>query len=160
MMDTLLKDALEAESDENAPVKVCFICSGNTCRSPMAQAVLNQLGFGRYEASSAGLSAVTGELISQNAVTALREYGIINTPENNYENHRALQADYAFLSGFDKIVAISRAHMMPLIMHFPELAERITVMPEDIPDPFMHGEQTYRECLAKIVKSTKELFAL
>ncbi len=148
------------QNDRNTPIKVCFVCSGNTCRSPMAAAVLNHLGAGRYKADSAGLCAAAGELISENSVVALHNFGIKSTPENDYENHRAVQADYAFLSQFDKIAAISKSHMMPLIMHFPELAEKITVMPEDIPDPFMQGQAVYTACLNKIVEGVKELFAL
>ena len=44
----------------DAPKTVCFVCTGNTCRSPMAAAVLNQLGKGKYRAFSAGLSVFAG----------------------------------------------------------------------------------------------------
>jgi arsenate reductase len=54
-------------------VKVLFICVGNMCRSPMAEAIARALGDGRIEAHSAGLSA-TGQ-IDPNAITALRELG-------------------------------------------------------------------------------------
>ncbi len=148
------------KADTDKPVRVCFVCTGNTCRSPMAAAVLNRLGLGAYQADSAGLYANEGEPISQNAVLALEQSGIAATPKNDYKSHTARQADCAFLSSFDKIVAISESHMLSLIMHFPELAERITVMPCDIPDPFMQSKEVYAACLEKITECIKELFAL
>jgi arsenate reductase (thioredoxin) len=54
-------------------VKVLFICVGNACRSPMAEAIASVLGGERVEAHSAGLSA-TGQ-IAPHTVSALRELG-------------------------------------------------------------------------------------
>ena len=53
---------------ENRGLKVCFVCTGNTCRSPMAAAVLNQYGK-KYDISavSAGLFPHVGDPISENA---------------------------------------------------------------------------------------------
>lgn len=157
---TVKEAPAKLETDTKAPIRVCFVCSGNTCRSPMAAAALNQLGLGSYEADSAGLCACEGDPISNNAVKALEELGIESTPKNDYKSHKARQAEPELLERFDKIVAISRSHMLSLIVNFPELAEKITVMPEDIPDPFMHGEQIYRACLEKIIKCLKEMFAV
>lgn len=156
----VMEKPLKTDTHTDAPVTVCFVCTGNTCRSPMAAAALNQLGLGVYSASSAGLSANEGETISENAVKALERKGIECTPKNNYKNHKARQAEAELLERFDKIVAISRGHMMSLLMSFPHLAEKITVMPEDIPDPFMQGEDVYDRCLESIIRCLKELFAL
>jgi arsenate reductase (thioredoxin) len=54
-------------------VKVLFICIGNACRSPMAEAIASELGGGRIEAHSAGLNAI-GQ-IAPHTVSALRELG-------------------------------------------------------------------------------------
>ncbi len=149
-----------SRTDTKKPITVCFVCSGNTCRSPMAAAALNQLGKGVYKAASAGLCAVTGDLISQNAVKALRAHGIENTPENSYESHRAIETSEELLERFDKIVAISKSHAFNLICSYPALTGKITVMPRDIPDPFMYGEQVYAKCLDEIIKGLKELFTV
>ncbi len=156
----VMEKPIETDVRPNTPTTVCFVCTGNTCRSPMAAAALNQLGLGAYSASSAGLCANEGEAISENAVKALESKGIECTPKNNYKSHKARQAETEFLERFDKIVAISRGHMMSLLVNFPQLAEKITVMPEDIPDPFMQGEEVYERCLESIIHCLKELFAL
>jgi protein-tyrosine phosphatase len=147
-------------TNEQPPIKICFVCSGNTCRSPMAAAVLNHLGKGAYKCSSAGLCAVMGDPISKNAIVALQKAGIESTPENNYLSHRAKETSDELLERFDKIVAISRAHMINLLCTYPHLADKITVMSRDIPDPFMSGEQTYVECLKTITTCLKEMFSV
>ena len=126
----------------------------------MAAAVLNHLGKGAYKAASAGLCATTGEPISENAIKALSDSGIESTSENPYKNHKAIQTNDEYLERFDKIVAISKNHAFNLICSYPALAGKISVMPKDIPDPFMQGQAVYQNCLKEITECIKELFAL
>ena len=139
---------------------VCFVCTGNTCRSPMAAAVLNALGKGGYKAVSAGISVIAGDMISKNSVAALKKAGIESTHDNDYESHRAVQISDELIERCDKVVAISKSHLMALIYAFPQHAERITVMPRDIADPFMHAPEVYDECLGQITECIKEMFAV
>ena len=141
-------------------MRICFVCSGNTCRSPMAAAALNYLSKGAYKCSSAGLCAVMGDTISQNAVLALQSAGIESTPENNYKDHTARKTSSSVFDSCDKIVAISRSHMLKLLCSYPEYAEKITVMSKDIPDPFMCGKETYVRCLDSIIECLKEMFPI
>ena len=145
---------------KSKPTVVCFVCTGNTCRSPMAAAVLNHLSKGEYKAVSAGVSAITGDLISENSVSALKKAGIPCTPDNDYESHRAVQVCEELIERCDRVVAISKSHMMALVYAFPQYADRITVMPRDIPDPFMQSEAVYDACLESITECIKETFAL
>ena len=147
-------------ADIKKPITVCFVCSGNTCRSPMAAAVLNHLGKDAYKAASAGLCAAMGDTISKNAIKALETAGIESTPENNYKNHKAMQTSEELLERFDKIVAISGSHAFNLLCSYPALAGKITSMPHDIPDPFMYGQDIYDKCLDAIICGIKEIFAL
>ena len=62
-------------------IKILFVCSGNTCRSPMALGIFRQMvaraGLeGQVLCQSAGLSAVEGEPASENAILACRELGV------------------------------------------------------------------------------------
>ena len=139
---------------------VCFVCTGNTCRSPMAEAVLKHLSNGAYTVLSAGLAANEGEPISENAVKALKKAGIECTPENDYEHHRASNLTEETVRQCDKIVAISGRHLMALIYAFPQYAEKMTVMPTDIPDPFMQGENVYEACLESITDCIRRTFAI
>ncbi len=58
----------------NAPTKILVLCTGNSCRSIMAEALINHLGKGRYQASSAG-SHPTGEVHTR-ALSTLKQQGI------------------------------------------------------------------------------------
>ena len=148
-------------SDNELPIRVCFVCTGNTCRSPMAAAVLNELGKGRYVAMSAGLAANVGEPISANAVKALEKAGISCTADNDYVSHKARQIDALMIEGCDRVIAISGSHFISLIMcSDPKNAEKIERMPTDIPDPYMGSEAEYERCLNDITAGIKELFKL
>jgi protein-tyrosine phosphatase len=152
----LAKELLDGSANE--PEKILFVCTGNTCRSPMAEAVLNALGKGKYKAFSAGISVIAGDVISENAVKALEKKGIESTEDNNYKAHVAKQIEEKDIETCDRMVAISKAHMLRLIYAFPSFAEKITVMKNDIPDPFMLGEAEYESCLDEIISCIKEMF--
>lgn len=126
----------------------------------MAAAVLNRLGKGRFVASSAGISAINGDSISEDAIKALENAGIPSTDDNNYRQHFARTVTEEILKGCDKAVAISSRHMMSLLYAFPAYAEKLTVMKKDISDPYMLGESEYEKCLSEITECIKEMFSL
>jgi protein-tyrosine-phosphatase len=113
---------------------------------------------GRPVALSAGLEAVEGAPITDLAVLALGEAGIPSVPGNTYANHTARQADRELLASCDLIVGISRRHGMALICCYPELASRITTLPQDIPDPFGGDLSVYRACLAALTQGIQDMF--
>jgi protein-tyrosine phosphatase len=145
------------------PKTVCFVCTGNTCRSPMAEAMLNHLAAKKnvpIRAFSAGISAVNGDPISSGAVRALKKAGVLNTPENDYESHTAKMISEDALKAADEVVAISESHMMALIYTYPQYADKITVMPVNIPDPFMYGDAVYEKCLATVTECIERMYLL
>ena len=142
------------------PMTVCFVCSGNTCRSPMAAAVLNYLGKGKYRAVSAGTCACDGDGITENAALALERMGIPSEGSHDYRNHRARSVRYSDMAHADMIVGMTSRHTLQLVSAFPEFAEKIRNMPCEVPDPFMHGEAVYDKCLNMITDGIRELFAL
>lgn len=142
-------------------IRVCFVCSGNTCRSPMAQAWLNHVGAARgYTAVSCGLATAGLEPISHGALAALHRAGVPNTPNNNYESHLSRPASLSFLEGCDRIIGMTQRHAMALLMAFPQLASRISAFPEDIPDPFGQPDEAYEETLSAIACGIAREFAL
>ncbi len=128
----------------------CFVCTGNTCRSPMAAALLNHYGASHgILAFSRGIAAVPGIPISQNAVSALESAGIPHEGRNDYTRHRAVQFQKEDFDACDGVFAISPSHAEALMLAFPEYAGKIRVL-GDIADPFGGAEAVYRRCLADL----------
>ena len=148
----------------DAPRKVLFVCTGNTCRSPMAAALLNEMSrpqeicsadgelcaVPRFAASSAGLFAREGDPITPEAADALRTAGVPARPDNDYVSHRARLVSAEMMADADEIVGLTASHAMQLMLRFPEAASKIRTLPMDIPDPFGGSAQDYRACLAQL----------
>jgi len=140
---------------------VLFVCTGNTCRSPMAAAWLTSHGSGKgFVADSAGLFPVPGAPISANAVAALKAAGVDPSPDNRYDLHTARPVDERLVAAADAVVGITQRHAMQLMFDFPQYAGKIVSMPRDIPDPFGGSENDYRVCLDELIEGIKELFFL
>ena len=160
-------DALRADRADRAEQparRVLFVCTGNTCRSPMAAALLNDMArprevcsavgdavpFPRLSAESAGLFAAEGAPISPNALEALRQAGVAPVPSADYTRHRARTVTADMVAAADLVVGITAAHAMELTMRFPEAAGKITALPMDIPDPYGGTLADYTACLAQL----------
>lgn len=162
-MDTaqLLKEKCDGATV--APRRVLFVCTGNTCRSPMAAALLNDLSRPRelcsaqgemtrpcYVATSAGLYAHEGEPITPAAAQALQEAGVTPRPDNDYTAHRARSVSAELVAEADAVVGLTASHAMQLMLRFPEAASKISTLPMDISDPFGCSAEVYRDCLAQL----------
>ena len=161
------------ETAIDSPVTVCFVCTGNTCRSPMAQALVNDmtrtppvcsmsdieniLNKKNIRATSAGLCA-GGAPISKYALEALEKAGIRSLPDNDYKTHISRGIDIETVQTCDLIIGMTCAHAMNLIAAFPAYASKISCMPTDIPDPYGGNATDYQACLAEIKKGIKQLF--
>lgn len=157
----------------DAPLCVCFVCTGNTCRSPMAAAVANALAEDavmafpesvrlhvtrRLEAFSAGLYAGEGDPISVHAAQALEAAGVATVRDLDYHAHAAHTVTEEDVARADLLVGMSGSHAMELMLRFPAAAKKIVCMPRPISDPFGGDLARYRACLAEITAGVKELF--
>lgn len=138
--------------------RILFVCSGNTCRSPMAAAILNSLGDADFLASSAGLQAFSGDEMSRNALEALLLCGTPEHPEMPYSRHRSRPIHPLHLQEADLVVGMSARHSEILQAAFPEFQEKITHFPFDIPDPYGGDRHAYLSCLAKLRQGVHMLY--
>ena len=158
MADTSVLTLEKNAGTDERPAPYLFVCSGNTCRSPMAAALFNYL-FGKdgRRAVSAGLVA-TGAGISSGAEKALKDRGVPNTEENDYIHHVSHNVTREDIENARLVVAVTGFHATQLIMRFPEHATKISVLPEDVPDPYGGTDEEYAECLKKIEEMLTSVF--
>lgn len=124
-------------------MNIIFICTGNTCRSPMAQALTvkkaKQKGLD-ITCSSKGICAFTGDTANINAVEAMKEYGI------DISSHRAGKLSVYDVDSADLLVCMAKEHAAFL----SSAKEKTFVLGGGIPDPYGMGIDAYKECARQI----------
>ncbi|MFV0442023.1 MAG: Sua5/YciO/YrdC/YwlC family protein [Planctomycetaceae bacterium] len=138
---------------------VLFTCTGNTCRSPMAEALFRKMLADRlncaedeltdrgYVVLSAGLATTAGMPASEHSVTVLGEEGIDLT------GHHSQPAATELLSVADLIVTMTRSHRESIVSRFPELEPRVRLLSpvgRDVSDPFGGERNHYVRCRDEI----------
>ncbi|MDR2862757.1 MAG: low molecular weight protein arginine phosphatase [Puniceicoccales bacterium] len=146
---------------------VTFICTGNICRSPMAEGLLRHALQGEPEPLrslrivSAGTAASDGEPASPNAVRALKNVSI------DISAHRSQPVTEAIINGSLAVFAMTGQHLRTLRQQFPKLPAETHLMRvfmegdviREIPDPYGMGIADYESCRDSMVEAIPGILA-
>ncbi|QUL54602.1 low molecular weight protein arginine phosphatase [Paenibacillus tritici] len=105
---------------------ILFVCTGNTCRSPMAEGLLRKLAKERgmdVEVRSAGVSAVPGTSMSRHAVGILQDEGI-------HDRIVSSQLSGEAVAWADLVLTLTGAHKRHLLHYFPEAVTKTYTLKE------------------------------
>jgi len=141
--------------------QVLFVCTGNTCRSPMAEYLFRKwMGPDtEWDAASAGVAAFDGQSASAGAVHALAEKKVDLSP------HRSRLLTQAHIDDADLVVVMTEAHQRAVLQRFPAAKGRVVLLNafnprrrnEDVPDPFGLDADVYRTIRDEIETAMPDL---
>lgn len=127
-------------------INILFVCTGNTCRSPMAEALLANKGHQTYRVKSAGVYASNGAEANPHARHVLKNRGI------SFERHQSQTVSSELINWADRIYAMTENHKRIVIEHFPEAADKVMTLKEAV----LNSEETkdtwerYRTLLSEL----------
>ncbi|SOC34725.1 low molecular weight protein arginine phosphatase [Ureibacillus acetophenoni] len=139
-------------------MNIYFVCTGNTCRSPMAEAILKHKNLDGIEVKSAGIYALEGGGISENSRAVLTKEGI-------QFDHKTSQVNANDIEWADLILTMTLAHKEMILHSFSNAAGKTFTLKEyvtpysskDVSDPFGGDIYTYSQTYQELKKLIDEL---
>ncbi|MDN4071577.1 low molecular weight protein arginine phosphatase [Fictibacillus terranigra] len=125
--------------------KILFVCTGNTCRSPMAAALLKYLGKGKVEVRSAGVFAAEGAGASSHVVTAMSEKGIPFS-------HESKPITGTLVRWADLILTMTESHKHTVFHQYPEAVDKVYTLKE-----YIYQNEGYEKQLSELHQAYAEI---
>jgi protein-tyrosine phosphatase len=141
-----------------------FVCTGNTCRSPLAEGFFRKMLADRlkcredeladhgYMVLSAGMAAEPGLPAAHESIEVAARYGV------DLRAHESQPVTQRLLEQADQIFTMTRGHRESILGAYPHLGDRVELLARDgteIPDPIGLGEEEYEQCRAEIDRNLK-----
>jgi len=145
---------------------ILFCCTGNTCRSPMAESLFRHLLAERLKCSpedltkrgfliaSAGLAADYGSPASRESVEMMKRRGL------DLQSHTSQPLTDRLIEQVDRCYTMTKSHRSAILDSHPELADRVQVLGrdgKDVSDPIGGGMNEYAACAASIEKQLAKI---
>jgi len=150
----------ERELADRQGETIVFVCTGNTCRSPLAEALLRRRliagGLTTVQVVSAGLSAGYGSAASPESVDLARLAGA------DLSEHRSQPLTQDLLDAADRVLCMTAGHRAAILRHRPDARDRVTLLDpagDDIPDPIGGEMSDYEACRDAIDRGLNALLA-
>ena len=123
--------------------KVLMVCTGNTCRSPLAQVIAQKL-HPDWEVRSAGVAAERGSPAAAHSRQLAQQMGL------SLEEHRAQAVTQEMVAWADEILCMTGSHLRLLKQAFPEAAAKARTLGEEIADPYGQSLAVYQRCAEQL----------
>ena len=135
-------------------MKILFLCDGNTCRSPLAEAILNKKAKEKnlsLSAESAGLGAMSGDESGAGCIYAAEALGL------DLKAHRSRPFSHYMTDGSDLFVVMNNEQKKALSSYISE--EKIYVLCDGVDEPCGENMESYISCAKEISRGIDELIA-
>ncbi|MGG1677920.1 low molecular weight protein arginine phosphatase [Neobacillus sp. NRS-1170] len=111
--------------------RILFVCTGNTCRSPMAEAILRHKKIDGMEVRSAGIYAAHGSEASAHAKQVLDDNKVAH-------NHRSTLLTNQGVDWADLILTMTSSHKFSIQQQYPHSTTKVFTLKEYTGEPFDH----------------------
>jgi protein-tyrosine-phosphatase len=138
---------------------ILFVCTGNSCRSVMAEGIFKQAVSDRADefiVGSAGVRAMDGFPASAETIRVMKEHGI------DVSHHKSRRLTPAMVRAADKILVMEVLHKLEILQSWPEAGEKVHLLTDyagnaksrgleiEIPDPIQMSESFYKNVFQEI----------